>query len=151
MVLIETLEEITRGLPRTCEGATMSRADLYRTLPAVLTPWFSTKMEAQLRTQAGSLRNMRELRTMVEVGDDVLLGQAMPALMKIIGRVKALAEITSGRTWEVAQHHELVETDGMGLLTRRGRQNAASSQREARRLAGSTRGTAMRPHRRDAG
>ena len=92
---------------------------------------------------------MRELRTMVEVGDDVLLGQAMPALMKIIGRIKALAEITSGRTWEIAQHHELVETDGMGLLTRRDRQNAASSQREARRLAGSTRGAAMRPHGRD--
>ena len=97
---------------------------------------------------------MRELRTMVEVGDEVLLGQVMPALMKIIGRVKALAEISSGRTsvtWEIAQHHELVETDGMGLLTRRDRQNAASSQREARRLAGSTRGTAMRPHGRDAG
>ncbi len=48
MVLIETLEEITHTLPRTCGGANMTRADLYRVLPAVLTAWFSTKLEAQL-------------------------------------------------------------------------------------------------------
>ena len=145
MVLIETLEEITRSLPRTCEGANMTRADLYRALPAVLTAWFSTKMEAQLRGNSGTLRTLREMRTLVEVVDDILVGHSMPALMKLIGRIKALAEVcATGRTWEVAQHHELVETDGLGLITRRDRQNAAASQREAQRLASGGRGAAMR-------
>ncbi len=149
MVLIETLEEITRSLPRTCEGANMTRADLYRALPAVLTAWFSTKLEAQLRGHSGSLRTLRELRTLVEVADDILVGHSMPALMKLIGRIKALAETSTGRTWEVAQHHELVETDGLGLITRRDRQNAAASQREAQRLASGGRGAAMRSSGRD--
>ncbi len=85
-------------------------------------------MEAQLRGQSGSLRTLRGLRTLVEVADDMLVGHSMPALMKIIERIKALAETSTGRTWEVAQHHELVETDGLGLIMRRDRQNAAASQ-----------------------
>ncbi len=145
MVLVETLEEVTRSLPRTCEGANMGRSDLYKVSPAVFTTWFTLKLEGQLRGQPGGMRGLRECRTLAEVADDILMGAALPSLMKILGRIKAITEVSSGRTWEVAQHHELVETDNVGMLTRRDRHNAALSQKESARLQRHMRGAGMRP------
>jgi hypothetical protein len=143
VVLVETLEEITRSLPRSCEGASMTRAELYRKLPAVMTAWFSLKLEDKLRGQGGSLRSLREAKTLVEVADDLLLGQSLPCLMKVLGRLKALTETTTGRSWEVAQHHELVETENAGMLTRRDRENAAKSIRAQQKLSVGGRGAPM--------
>ena len=95
MVLVETLEEVTRSLPRTCEGANMNRSDLYKVLPAVFTTWFTLKLEPQLRAQPGGMRGLRECRTLAEVADDILTGAALPSLMKILGRIKAITEVSS--------------------------------------------------------
>ena len=149
MVLVETLEEVTRSLPRTCEGANMGRSDLYKVLPAVFTTWFALKLEAQLRGQPGGMRGLRECRTLAEVADDILMGAALPSLMKILGRIKAITEVSSGRTWEVAQHHELVETDNVGMLTRRDRHNAACRRRSLRGCRGTCAGPACGLPRRD--
>ena len=121
----------------------MSRAELPRKLPAVMTAWSSLKLEDKLRGQGGSLRSFREAKTLVEVADDLLLGQRLPCLMKVLGRLKALTETSTGRSWEVAQHHELVETENAGMLTRRGRENAAKSIRAQQKLAVGGRGAPM--------
>ena len=145
MAVVETLEEVTRSLPRACEGANMGLSDLYKVLRAVFTTWFTLKLEPQLRGQPGGMRGLRGCRTLTEVVGDLLTGAALPSLMKILGRVRAITEVPSGRTWEVAQHHALVETDNVGLLTRRDRHNAALSQKESARLQRHMRGAGMRP------
>ena len=61
----------------------------------------------------------------------------------MLGRLKALTETSTGRSWEVAQHHELVETENAGMLTRRGRENAAKSIRAQQKLAVGGRGAPM--------
>ena len=145
MAVVETLEEVTRSLPRACEGANMGLSDLYKVLRAVFTTWFTLKLEPQLRGQPGGMRGLRGCRALTEVVGDLLAGAALPSLMKILGRVRAITEVPSGWTWEVAQHHALVETDNVGLLTRRGRHTATLSQTESARLQRHMRGAGMRP------
>ncbi len=98
MAVVETLEEVTRSLPRACEGANMGLSDLYKVLRAVFTTWFTLKLEPQLHGQPGGMRGLRGCRTLTEVVGDFLTGAALPSLMKILGRIKAITEVSSGRT-----------------------------------------------------
>ncbi len=122
----------------------MSKADIFRRLPPLFTPWFELKMAKILQQGGGnSLRSEREARTLVEIADALLSGATLQSLMLVLGRLKALTE-AHGRdgSWATAQHYEVTETEGLGILSQRDRTNALRGQRDAQRVA---RGGALPP------
>ena len=92
LVLVDALYQMSRVLPRTSVEATCSRAEIFKRLPLIFTPWFELKMLKLIQSNSGNLRTEREARTLVEVADVLLLGQTVPALMLVTGRLKALAD-----------------------------------------------------------
>ncbi len=102
------------------------------------------KMAKILQQGSGnSLRAEREARTLVEIADALLSGATLQSLMLVLGRLKALTE-AHGRdgSWATAQHYEVTETEGSGILSQRDRTNALRDQRDAQRVA---RGGALPP------
>ena len=140
VVLVDTLYSMARVLPRTSAEACSTRADVFRTLPPVLTPWFELKLMPLLAAGQQSLRSEREARTLVEMGGALLQGQILPYLMLLLGRLKAITEAhTPGSTWATARHYEVTATQGAGILTQRDRANAMRDQADQLRV---TRGAA---------
>ena len=136
MVLVDTLYSMARVLQRTSAEACSTRADIFRMLPPVLTPWFELKMVPLLTAGQQSLRSEREARTLVEMGDALLQGHTLPCLMLLLGRLKAITEAhTPGSTWATARHHEVTATQGAGILTQRDRANAMRDQADQLRVA----------------
>ena len=122
----------------------MTRAEVFRRLPPIFAPWFELKMVKILQqAQGSSVRPEREARTLVEIADALLSGATMQSLMLVLGRLKALTE-AHGRdgSWATAQHYEVTETEGSGILSQRDRTNALRDQRDAQRVA---RGGALPP------
>ena len=140
---------MARVLPRTSAEASCTRAEIFRTLPPVLTPWFELKLMPLLSSGQQSLRSEREARTLVEMGDALLRGQTLPCMMLLLGRLKAITEAhTPGSSgWATARHFEVTETSGAGILTNRDRANAIRDQADQLRVA---RGAAL-PAIRDRG
>ena len=137
LVLVDTLYQMSRVLPRSSAEASFTRAEVFRRLPPIFTPWYELKMSRLLASGNGNLRTEREARTLVEIGDALLSGMPLPALMLVLGRLKALVEAhTPGSGgWSAAQHYELAETSGTGILSPRDRALAQRDQRDAQRLA----------------
>ncbi len=121
----------------------MTRADIFKRLPPIFAPWFELKMVKILQqAQGSSVRSEREARTLVEIADALLSGATMQSLMLVLGRLKALTEARASSTWAAAQHYEVTETEGSGILSQRDRANALRDQRDAQRVA---RGGALPP------
>ena len=134
MVLIDTMSSMSRALPRSAEGASLDRSDLFKRLPPIFVAWFTLVLEPHLR-QENLKRNVCEGRTLSELMDCLLTGDIMQAMMIILGRLKALtqASMPDGGGWQMARHHEMVQPDPFGILTRQDRANAARDQREEQR------------------
>ena len=138
LVLVEALTDVCRGLPRAAEGGTMTKADVFKKLPAVFTAWHDLRLAPVLRNQSGGgARSLRESRTLVEIADALITGDQLQGLMLTLGRLKAITEVANPTSsgWAVARHHEITAPDGVGLLSARDRQNAARDQREELRIS----------------
>ncbi len=87
LVLVDTLYQMSRTLPRSSAEATMSKADIFRRLPPLFAPWFELKMAKILQQGGGnSLRSEREARTLVEIADALLSGATLQSLVLVLGR-----------------------------------------------------------------
>ena len=148
MVLVETILGMARSLPQSHEGARFSEIEIYKRLPSLFTSWNTLLLEPKFRELNHGPRNGQESRTLSDVADLLLTGSLLPALMIILGRLKALAEVAAPESsgWTVARHHELIRVDDMGILTRRDRENAVLDQRDSNRM--SQAGHALQPSRR---
>ena len=113
----------------------MSLADVYKKLPALHSSWHSLKLEPKLRGQGpGALRNTQESKTLADLADEILSGESLPALMIVLGRLKAITDVAENGDWSSARHHELVRSNELGMLTRFDRHNAHRDQRDVLRL-----------------
>ena len=131
-----------QSLPRTSAEATLSRAQVYKTLPAVFVSWFMLVLQRALARMQHGTRNEREARTIVGTLDHLMTGESLPAIMLLLGRLKALTSVTMGEgSWKEAQHYEMVRTNATGILTARDQRNAQRDLREAQSLQG--RGNAL--------
>jgi len=147
LVLVETLVEISRVLPRTSPGATVSVAEMFKTLPSIFLPWFTLVLLPAINSQPGGQRSEREARTIVEVLDLLVAGNTLPAILILLGRLKAITSVTQADNggWDLAKQHELVQSSGMGLLSQRDRQNAVLDFKLERRFREDTkRGAPLR-------
>ena len=121
----------------------MSKAEVFKKLPAVFTAWHDLRLAPALRPlQGGGGRSLRESRTLVEIADALLTVDLLQGFMVALGRLKALTEVSNPASngWNVARHHEITAPDGVGLLSARDRQNAARDQREELRITSGGRG-----------
>ena len=127
----------------------MTRSDVYKTLPAVFTTWFSLILMSALRNQQGGKHNEREARTIVEVCDALLEGDTVLAFMLLLGRLRAITSVVipegSQGGWAVAQQYEILRTSNSGLLSARDRDNAQRDHRDALRAAGASRTGPLAP------
>ena len=130
-VLVETLTEVCRVLPRTDEGARPTMADTFKKLPAVFSAWYALKLEPKARSLGGQ-GVQREAKTLAEIADALLVGDPMRASIVAVQRLKALSQSLSQDQggWAVARHHELVDQDELGLLTNADRRRAVRDQKE---------------------
>ncbi len=135
---------MSRVLPRTSVEATYFRAEIFKKLPPLFTPWFELKMLKLIHSGSANVPTERDARTLVEIADALLLGLTMPAMMLVMGRLKALTDANTAGSggWSSAQHYELTGTSGVGILSQRDRANARRDQRDAQRV---TRGAGMPP------
>ena len=84
-------------------------------------------------------------------GRDARGGQPAPAAPeewihhRSTNRLHAVTDVATneGTSWALAQHHEIVLSDAVGLLTARSRANQAQDQRELLRTQGYMRGSGM--------
>ena len=135
LVLVQNLTTIVRSLPHAHEGAKMTQADVYKKLPALYSSWHALKLEPKLKGQTGALRNTQESKTLTDLADELLVGNLLPGLMIVLGRLKAITEVAeTGGDWNTARHHELVRANELGMLTRADRHNASRDQRDLARL-----------------
>ena len=120
----------------------MTRGEIFRRLPAIYRSWSDIKLSPALRHTAGNQRSWREAKTITTVLDHLLTGGTMSAVMVLLGRLNAVTDVATneGTSWALAQHHEIVESDSVGLLTSRSRANQAQDQRELLRTQGLVRG-----------
>ncbi len=83
---------------------------------------------------------------MVETLDLLRAGQTLPAIMVLLGRLKAISSVvlTEGG-WAQAQHHEVTRSNRTGILTGRDQRNAQRDHREVQRLAAGGRGGPLPP------
>ena len=144
-VLVESLTQIVSSLPRSGEGAEVTRGDVFRRLPAVYRSWFDIKMAPVLRGTSGNQRSWREAKTLTTILDHLLTGNVLGSIMTLLGRLHAVTDVATneGTSWALAQHHEIVPSDAVGLLTARSRANQAQDQRELLRTQGYMRGSGM--------
>ena len=144
-VLVESLTQIVSSLPRSGEGAEVTRGDVFRRLPAVYRSWFDIKMAPVLRGTSGNQRSWREAKTLTTILDHLLTGNVLGSIMTLLGRLHAVTDVATneGTSWALAQHHEIVPSDAVGLLTARSRANQAQDQRELLRTQGYIRGSGM--------
>jgi hypothetical protein len=145
VVLIDTLREMRRALPRSAEGGLLNRNDISRRLPPIFVAWFCLVLGPFLKAQPGGVGSQREGRTLVEAFGQLLAGGVLQGIMILLGRPKAITQASQpeGGGWQVARHHELVRPDSSGILTAQDRDNAAMDQREELRTLGYSRGSAM--------
>ncbi len=136
---------IVSTLPRSGEGAEVTRGDVFRRLPAVYRSWFDIKMAPVLRGTSGNQRSWREAKTLTTILDHLLTGNVLGSIMTLLGRLHAVTDVATneGTSWALAQHHEIVPSDAVGLLTARSRANQAQDQRELLRTQGYMRGSGM--------
>ena len=113
----------------------MTQVYVDKKLPAVYSSWHALKLEPRLRGSQGGVRNPQESKTLCEVADEPLCGRLLPALMTVLGRLNAIAEVTENDgNWHLARHHELVQANDLGMLTREDRENASRDQRDFLRI-----------------
>ncbi len=77
--------------------------------------------------------------------DHLLAGNVLGSIMTLLGRLHAVTDVATneGTSWAIAQHHEIVSSDAVRLLTARSRANRAQDQRELLRTQGYSRGSGM--------
>ncbi len=142
LVLVDTLTEMSRLLPRATVGATLDRAEIFKTVPPLFVTYFKLILESQL--QASHMqRNEREARTLCEILDWALKGETMKLVMVALGRLKAIETVIEpgGSGWNVARHHELIpRAQSTGMLTSRDRENVARDVRDEARTQTQLRG-----------
>ena len=114
----------------------MTPAEVYRKLPAMYSSWPSLRLEPSLKEANLGPRNLQESKTLVNIADELLVGNVLPALMIVIGRLKAITEVATPESggWSTARHMELVRTEDLGILTARDRELANMDQRDSLRL-----------------
>ena len=120
----------------------MTRGEIFRRLPAVYRSWFDIKLSPMLRGTAGNQRSWREAKTITTVLDHLLSGSTVASVMVLLGRPHAVTDVATGEntSWAMAQHHEIVESDAVGLIPARSRANQAQDQRELLRAQSFVRG-----------
>ena len=114
----------------------MTPAEVYRKLPAMYSSWHSLRLEPRLKEANLWPRNLQESKTLVNIADELLVGNLLTALMIVIGRLKAITEVATPESggWSAAPHMELVRTEDLGMLTARDRELANMDQRDSLRL-----------------
>ena len=125
----------------------MTRGEVFKRLPAIYRSWFDIKLSPALKGATGQARSWREAKTITTVLDYLLTGGVMNSIMVLLGRLNAVTDVATSEntSWAMAQHHEIVESDAVGLITSRSRANQAQDQRELLRTQGYVRGTAIPP------
>ena len=94
LVLVDTLTEMSRLLPRAAVGASLGRAEVFKAVP----PLFVTYFELILGThpQGNQLqRNEREARTLCMVLDWTLNGETLKLMTAALGRLEVIVTVTS--------------------------------------------------------
>ena len=141
LVLVDTLTEMSRLLPRATVGASLDRAEVFKTVPPLFVAYFKLILEGQLQGSQMQ-RNEREARTLCEILDWAIKGETLKLIMVGLGRLKAIETVVEPGTggWNVARHHEMIPRPQAGLLTSRDRENVARDVRDEARVQGQLRG-----------
>ena len=136
MVLVESLFEVSAVMPRVMGEPMVSRALVYRDLPAIFGAYYLQMLRPVMDQTADSHRNDREAHTLCLALDGVIRGEPLRAIMILLGRLKALKSLLVPGTlgWQEAQLHELVASRGSGLLTATDRENATRDLLDQRRM-----------------
>ena len=91
-VLVESLTQIVSSLPRSSEGAEVTRRDVFRWLPAACRNWFDIKMAPVLRGTPGNQRSRREAQTLATTLDHLLTGNVLDSIMTQRGRPHSVTD-----------------------------------------------------------
>ncbi len=146
---MDTLTEMSRLLPRATVGATLDRAEIFKTVPPLFVTYFELILESQLQGNQMQ-RNEREARTLCEILDWALKGETLKLIMVALGRLKAIETVIEpgASGWNVARHHELIpRAQSTGMLTSRYRENVSRDVRDEARTQGQLRaGQGLRPN-----
>ena len=104
---------------------------MFRELPSIYEAHYEILVKRHTDNDPGSRRTARELMTLSRAMDQILRGEALEALMTLLGRHKALRSVldTSGGGWNVARHHEVLPPEE-ALVGHRDRLRAARDQRD---------------------
>ena len=135
-VLVESLWETARTLPRAAGEAAYQKADVYRRLSPVYSAHFRNILQPALDGHGASeRRNSRELETLSEALDLLLDGEALKCIMVLLGRRKAVIHASvGGGTWTSAPYLEMLPPPG-SALSARDRGNASRDLKDAMKLA----------------
>ena len=169
LVLVDTLTEMSRLLPRAAVGASLGRAEVFKAVPPLFVTYFELILETH--PQGNQLqRNEREARTLCMVLDWTLNGETLKLMMVALGRLEVIVTVielgASGGDrdgdrdgdasgWSVARHHVLTPwAQSAAMLTSRVRENVAREVRDKARTQGQLRAgqalcanpSATRPH-----
>ena len=131
VALLDSLEECSLVLPRAAGEAAPTRIDLFRELPSIYEAHYEILVKRHTDNDPGSKRTARELMTLSRAMDQILRGEALEALMTLLGRHKALRSALDncGGGWSVARHHEVLPPEE-SLVGHRDRVRAARDQRD---------------------
>ena len=143
-VLVESLLETSRTLPRAAGEAACQQAEIFRKLPSVYVAHFRNVLQPALDGGGPSeRRNRRELETLSEAMDLILDGEPLRCLMVLLGRRKAVVHASvGGGSWQSAPFLEVLPPPG-SALNARDRGNASKDLRDALKLSQAESGHAL--------
>ena len=124
----------------------LTRAEIFRTLPPIFVAWFTLNFLPRLRAQSSAAGREREARTIVEACDQILNGDPLGTLMTLLGRLRALTSVTAQEGaggWALASQYEVLATSTDGLLSQRDRARAQRDLSDTLRAQGQQRGGAL--------
>ena len=143
-VLVESLLETSRTLPRAAGEAACQQAEIFRKLPPVYVAHFRNVLQPALEGGGPSeRRNRRELETLSEAMDLILDGEPLKCLMVLLGRRKAVVHASvGGGSWQSAPFLEVLPPPG-AALNARDRGNASKDLRDSLKLSQAESGHAL--------
>ena len=132
-VLVDSICDILRVLPRSTSEAAPTTASVSRRLPAVYVAFYTQVLRPALSGSVNANRNDREVRTLCELLDHAINGDVMDILMIGLGRLKAILQSTQqdGGGWQAAEHHELIPHQTSLAILDRDRANLARDVRDS--------------------
>ena len=91
LVLIDTMAVLASDMPPASAEASFDRRYLYQKLPPLFMPWFRLSWMPAVGNDSRLQGKDQEVHTLCKSMDKMLKGETLPALMVMLGRLKALA------------------------------------------------------------